>query len=180
MKKTVHKWFWIWEFEKEEKWLAKMSAQGWHLTSVGYCRYEFEQGTPNEYAVRLEMLNEQPSSAGSQQYIRFVEETGAEYIGHVLKWVYFRKKTSKGGFDLYSDIDSRIRHLKRILALLVPLCLFNGANAVNQLLQLASSGSSAFIFTAILCFGVTGLLLYGILRLSAMKKRLEKERLLHE
>ena len=48
MKKTVHKLFWAWEFDREEKWLNDMSAKGLQLTDVGFCRYVFETGTPGE------------------------------------------------------------------------------------------------------------------------------------
>lgn len=26
MRRTVHKWFWVWDFDKEEKWLNIMAA----------------------------------------------------------------------------------------------------------------------------------------------------------
>jgi len=45
-----------------------------------------------------------------------MEETVAECIGTYVRWVYFRKKTSEGPFDLYSDYDSRINHYKRVAA----------------------------------------------------------------
>ena len=97
MRKTVRKWIWAWEFEKEEKWLDEMSAQGWVLDKVGFCRYEFVQCEPGEYVTRLEMLEEHVDAEKSKDYIDFVESTGAEYIGHVMKWVYFRKKAAEGG-----------------------------------------------------------------------------------
>ena len=28
-RKTIRKWFWVWEFEKEENWLNEMAANGW-------------------------------------------------------------------------------------------------------------------------------------------------------
>jgi hypothetical protein len=31
MKKKVYKLFFVWEYDKEEKWLNKMSAEGWQL-----------------------------------------------------------------------------------------------------------------------------------------------------
>ena len=40
-KKTVSKWFWVWQFEDEEAWLNEMAANGWVLDSVGFCRYHF-------------------------------------------------------------------------------------------------------------------------------------------
>ena len=41
--KTLHKWFWVWEFEKEERWLNEMAQEGWALTCGGFCTYVFER-----------------------------------------------------------------------------------------------------------------------------------------
>ena len=84
MRTTIRKWFWAWEFDKEENWLNSMAAQGKALVSARYATYEFEDSIPGEYAVRLEMLENLPSSPEGQQYISFVEETGAEYVGKVM------------------------------------------------------------------------------------------------
>ena len=32
MEKTIKKWFWVWEFDKEEQWLNTMAQSGWVLT----------------------------------------------------------------------------------------------------------------------------------------------------
>lgn len=111
----MHKWYWAWDFEKQEKWLNEMSAKGLQLIGVGFCcKYVFEEGTPGEYNYHIELLKKNPSHPESIVYIHFIEDTGIEHIGAADKWVYFRKKTSDGMFDLFSDLDSRISHLKRI------------------------------------------------------------------
>ena len=56
MRTTIRKWFWAWEFDKEEAWLNEMAASGKALVSARYATYEFEDSAPGEYAVRLEML----------------------------------------------------------------------------------------------------------------------------
>jgi hypothetical protein len=96
MKKTIHKWFWVWDFEKEEVWLNKMAGKGLHLCNIGFCKYTFEEGVPGEYTIRLEMLEKSPGNVESKQYIRFIEETGAEHIGSFFRWVFFRKKAGGG------------------------------------------------------------------------------------
>lgn len=116
MKKVVHKWFMDWM--KEEKWLNEMASKGLVLSSVGIGRYEFEESLPGEYAVKMELLDKMPDHPESEQYIRFVEETGAEHVTSYLRWVYFRKKTVDGTFELYSDCESKIKHMNRILVLL--------------------------------------------------------------
>ena len=62
MRQVIRKWFWAWEFDKEEQWLDIMAAQGKALISARYATYEFEDSTPGEYAVRLEILAHAPDS----------------------------------------------------------------------------------------------------------------------
>ena len=107
-RKTISKWFWVWSFEKEEEWLNEMAMNGWVLESVGWCKYHFVRCEPGEYSVRLEM------HPYDEAYLSFMKDTGAEYVGRMMMWIYFRKKTADGPFDLFSDIDSRISHLDKI------------------------------------------------------------------
>ena len=36
MRTTIRKWFWAWEYDKEEKWLEEMAAKGQALVSARY------------------------------------------------------------------------------------------------------------------------------------------------
>ncbi len=118
MRHIIRKMFFVWEFEKEEAWLNEMAARGLCLIAAGFGKYEFEDCTPGEYTVRMELLSQKPSHVESKKYIEFLEETGAEQVGVFSNWVYFRKKTADGSFELFSDLDSRIRHMKRIVSLI--------------------------------------------------------------
>ena len=53
--KIVHRWMWVWDFEKEERWLNTMAQSGWVLTGVSFCTYRFAPCQPGEYTIRLEM-----------------------------------------------------------------------------------------------------------------------------
>ena len=174
MRKSIRKWFWVWEFDKEEQWLNEMAAKGLALVSVGFAKYEFEECIPGEYQVRLELLENQPAHAESQKYIGFIEETGAEQVGRFLRWVYFRKKTADGPFDLYSDLESRIRHLKRIIALILPISL---ANLSIGLVNVGNSFSTGIWIAKVgylnLVIGVLGCM--GGWKLIKKRKRLEEE-----
>lgn len=35
-------------------------------------------------------------------------------MGKLKNWVYFRKKTAEGPFELFSDLDSRLAHVERV------------------------------------------------------------------
>ncbi|MBR6115147.1 MAG: DUF2812 domain-containing protein [Oscillospiraceae bacterium] len=163
---TVRKWFWVWDFEKEEDWLNEMAMNGWVLDGVGWCTYHFVRCEPGEYSVRLEM------HPYDESYLAFMKETCAEYVGRMMMWIYFRKKTAEGPFDLFSDIDSRIGHLNKIGRMLAVVGL------VNLVLGVANSINAAhFGWVNLLC---ASLLMYALGRIHGKKEALERERLLHE
>ena len=85
MKMTKYRLFMAWEHEQEEAWLAEMEADGWHLDTVQMIRYEFVKGEPDQYQYRLEMLPELPNHPDSVRYLEFMEETGAEGVGVVVR-----------------------------------------------------------------------------------------------
>ena len=107
-------WKASWNYEKEEKWLNEMSAKGMALTDYSWCRYVFTETPNNEYIYRLELLEHLPTHAESIAYIKFLEENGVECVATYMRWIILRKKSSEGAFDIYSDIESKIKHYKRI------------------------------------------------------------------
>jgi len=181
VRRTIWKWFWAWNYDKEEKWLNDMSAIGLQLRSVGICRYEFDTGMPDEYAYRLEILDNRPNSAESLRYIKFLEETGVEYIGSVFRFVYFRKKVDDAGFDIFSDIDSHIKHLKRLLQLLGVIGGVNILIGTINLLGVFMHGDPVSIGLLSLINLSLGIMCgYGFLRIFLKNRKLKKEKLLHE
>lgn len=181
MRRTIIKWFWLWDFDKEEKWLNEMSAQGLQLVSVGYCRYVFEEGLRGEYSYRLELLNNLPNHAESLQYIQFLEDTKADYIGNVMRWVYFKKQVSDGVFDLFSDIDSRIKHLNRLSLLILPFFIMQLAFGVNKFsLYINHKMEEGNLFIGGVCLLLAIWLGYGYLIIFFKKRKLKKERFLYE
>jgi len=181
MRKRIWKWFWVWDYEKEEKWLNDMSAIGMQLNDVGYCRYDFDQGMPVEYVYRLEYLKNHPYSVESLRYIKFLEETGVEYIGSVFRMVYFRKRADGVGFDVYSDIDSRIKHLSRLLQL---IGIIGGMNIIigasNLLLRILVPEHGNWGSLGIINLILGAICAYGFLRIFLKCRKLKKEKLLHE
>lgn len=166
-RKTLHKWFWAWEFEKEEQWLNAMASSGWLLDGVGWCTYHFVVCEPGTYTVRLEMRDR------DENYIDFMQETGAEYVGRVIQWIYFRKKTEYGEFDIFSDLDSKISHLSKIGKGLAAIGFANLAvGIVNSINPYVSVG-----WINLLC---ATLLMYGLGRIHEKKEALERSRMLLE
>ncbi len=177
MRKTIHKWFWAWDFDKEEKWLCEMAAKGLALTGVGFCRYEFETTLPGEYRIRMQLMKHMPCHPESESYIAFVEDTGAQQVGSFLRWVYFRKKAEDGNFELFSDNGSRISQLTMIISFLVALVVANLLIGIGNVSIALSSKSDIndinYIGIINIIIAILGTM--GILRLIAKKRRLKKE-----
>lgn len=181
MKTIIRKWFWAWEFEEEERWLNQMAEKGQILCGVGFCKYIFEEGAPGEFLIRLEMLGDWPQSETSLDYIHFIEDTGAEHVGSVMRWVYFRKKAADGAFDLFSDIDSRVKHLDRLLKLfgiLAPTEAYIGF--YNLFLYRVGKGILFNRIAGTLCVFFALLLGYGFYIIWKRRTELKRERELHE
>ena len=163
--KKVFRWFWVWQFEEEELWLNSMAAEGWTLCRVGFCTFYFERTEPGAYIVREEFRKRDVA------YESFLREMGAEYIGRMAMWVYFRRKSELGEFELNSDLDSRIQHLNNICRILVAGMLCNlGAGFIN----LRPWGTGVI---NLLC---AGFLAYCYGRIQGKRDELKRERQLHE
>jgi len=123
MKHTEYKIFTEFQYEKEEDWINDKALKGENLTDIGFCRYVFEDGEPGKYIYRLELLEHFPNHYKSREYLNFLEDTGVEFVGSILNWGYLRKKASEGPFEIYSDLNSKIKHYKRIINLVNVLIL---------------------------------------------------------
>ena len=96
------------------------------------------------------------------------------------RWVYFRKKADAGPFDLFSDIDSRIRQLNMMLLIPVFFGILNLWNAVNLTKQYLHNNSITILVFAVLTWVLFILMTYGFISLSGKKKRLKRDRMLFE
>ena len=163
--KKVTKWYWVWDYEKEELWLNAMAQEGWALQRVGFATYYFEKTEPGEYIVRLECRKK------DEGYVSFVTDMGAEYIGRIAMWVYFRRKSELGEFELNSDLDSRIDQLTIINRMLL---LVGVGNLLIGLSNLRYNGIGVI---NLIC---AGFLAYAYGRIQGKKDELQRERQLHE
>lgn len=179
MRQTIHKCFFVWDFDKEEQWLNEMAAKGLALVSVGFCKYEFEDCVPGEYKVCLQMLDKKPSHPESQKYIEFIEQTGAEQVGSYFRWVYFRKKAAEGSFEVFSDNTSRVKYLTSIasfVSLIIGLNLYIGL--YNLLLVYFFDSTFNYIGLLNLAIGIWGT--FGTLKLWKKRNRMKLESQLFE
>ena len=120
-------------YDKEEAWLNEMAAKGLMLVHYSWCTYFFQEGIPGEYTYRLELLENLPSHPESQRYLDFMRDAGAEPVCFWMRWVFFRKKTADGPFEIYSDATGQIAHYRRINVFMMILLVTNAICAISNL-----------------------------------------------
>ena len=171
-------------YEKEEDWLNSMAAKGLAFKDFFLFRYVFEDCMPGEYTYRLELLNNHAAHPESKNYINFMAENGVEHISSWHRWVYFRKRSADGSFEIYSDIDSRIKHYQRIALLwffIMIMLILAGISNIHTGIELGhifgtnSPGMFNLVVGIIVLFlGVVILLTWNQLRLKIKKLRREQ------
>lgn len=98
--------------DRETKWLNEMVADGWAVNGYWPLVYRFERCQPGEYIYQIDIVE---SFGGvSSDYREFMRETGVEIVCVWGFWVLLRKKAAEGPFEMYTDVESRIRHYSRI------------------------------------------------------------------
>lgn len=112
MRKVVYKPYW--NYEKEEAWLNQMARDGWALSDYSWFKYIFEPCEKGEYVYYIDLLEKHHNAPESCDFIDMVEETGIKHVASYMRWVYFCKKADGKPFELYTDLDSKIRQLQRI------------------------------------------------------------------
>jgi hypothetical protein len=101
-----------------------------------------------------------------------MNEIGASYIGRVFNWIYFRKRTGEGYFDIFSDIDSRIQHLDRIGKML------SVVGSVQIIIGIANIFNPSHLGFINLLAAI--ILMYALGRIHGKKESLEMDRQVHE
>ncbi len=181
MRRTVHKAFLVWNFDKEEKWLNEMAAKGLCLVSVGFCKYEFEDCEPGEYKICLQLLENLPNDPESRKYVEFLESTGAEHVGSYMRWVYFRKKTASGEFELFSDNASRVKYLSTVINFIAALTIANLLAGISNVLligmgmEVTPINYLGFLNIALAVWGAI-----GNMRLIKKRKKMKQDSQLYE
>ena len=170
--KRVFKIFWMWDYEKEEKWLNDMSHQGWQLQRYTPFVYHFQQGEPDAYQYCLEFMAPQGGSKGMEDYLQFLAESGIECVGRYFSWGYFRRENDGTPFELFSDTASRVAHLDRMLTLIAVILFLLGYSGISFFLRGLKEGFSPLTI-AILTFYAVVVVYAGGGALGLLRKRKE-------
>jgi hypothetical protein len=135
------KWFWTWEDDKEETWLAQMAQQGLHLVRPGlFGQYTFSACEPRTVVYRLDFVQ---SNKKDEAYFQLFRDAGWEHVGEMMGWQYWRKEVKVGeSAEIFTDAESKVQKYQRLFGFLaivflpVFMGLFNMRILLTNLLLL--------------------------------------------
>ena len=138
--------------DKETQWLDQMADEGFALKSFFAGLYIFETCEKGEWQYQIDIGK--GFFSVNREYAQFMEEMGVEIVQAWGPWVILRRHRAEGEFQLYSDVDSRIEHYKKILLMFKMvtviefLCLLLEVYGATRD---ASIWTLVFIIAAVLC-----------------------------
>lgn len=180
MKTVIRKLFY--DFEKEEKWLNKLSNEGLAMVDYSFGRYVFEDCISGEYEYKIQYMENYPTSAEGRKYIEFIESTGIEHVSSYIRWVYFRKKSEEVSFDIFSDLDSKIGHYRSIIRFISVIAILNLFNFLfnSIVIYIINGGLVINFYLGLINLFIVFLLSAFIYRLYRRLKGYKKQRVLME
>lgn len=167
------KWFWAWQDEKEEAWLHKMAAQGFHLQSVGpFGYYEFSEGEPRNDYYRMDFITDRKDY---QNYQQLFKDAGWEHLGEMGGWQYFRT-SGKGNAvpEIYTDKDSKAQKYQRLILILIvflPIFMAIITRPVYSSSRFAELYNAGKLIGAILMIFYTYAMVSILRRITELKKK---------
>lgn len=172
--KQVSKLFFVWQDEKEERWLRKMALEGWHLVGIkGLTKYQFIKGEPQDYYYKLDFKNKQMDH---DDYVGIFEAAGWEYVGNMMLWHYFRKLGMDGQMpEIYTDNQSKVDRNKRILVMLYSILGLNLFAGGFNLLNYFMGGYDINLKVSFLSILAVCLLAYAVYKIREKNKMLSEE-----
>lgn len=181
MKKVVHGSFTWWGVDKEQAWLNEKIKQGWLLCDVRFMKYTFEPCEPDSYEICAVLLEKDAKTEASKDYISFVEETGATYIGARGSIAFFCKKKGDKPFELFSDRASWLkyyRHIRDNMRWFLAICVLFLANDILTVIGLCRGDTSMWAFDLLLLavhVWFYCLVFPGYLKVRKLIRRLEQD-----
>lgn len=189
MRSVVHKWFFIWQLDKESLWINDMADHGYGLVKGGRITFEFDDVEPGKYIYSSLFLKGNGYSAKNMEFYRFLEDMGITMINRInypgTCCVYLRalKEDHPNGIEVYSDIDSKIAYESTLMWYLLFLVFFNVFAFLlnfNSGLRMAGGLSAINMFAAFCSLTLVIASSVYFFKLLVRIHRLRKERQIHE
>ena len=176
--KRVWKFFFAWNDWKEEEWLGRMAAEGWHLLRVSPFLYRFRKGEPADLVFRLDYRS--GFQRDREEYLSLFREAGWEHRGEMGGWQYFSTPRGDGKRtpEIYTDNPSRAAKYMRLLFLFFLLLLLQINSFRHFFLSrrtFSNPGDQALFTGMKICVGFfLMVMLYALIRVGLLVVQLRK------
>ena len=124
--KRTHKWFWSYDYDKQEKYYTEMHAKGWALKKQDKAAVVLQQFEKCEPANVVYKIGYNAVKTDRDSYIKMFEDYGWEFVGTAQNFYYFRKNAegvSPEELDIFSDSESRLDMAKKAVTAGLPILL---------------------------------------------------------
>lgn len=154
----------VWQDDKEERWLRDMARQGLHLVKVNVlCRYVFQRGLPSDVVYRLDYVRTR-----DRDYYQLFRDAGWEHVLSCLGWEYWRKAADGAEPEIFTDAASKADRMRRVRNTLVAVGVPSLVAASNPIYlnhsHTISSGS--YIGLGAIVAALAGLYVYAYCKLT--------------
>lgn len=160
--------------DAEQDWLNRLAGLGWKLESFFLGRYKFTKCEPGTYRYQIDLLNS--CTLDKSDYEEFMEDAGVRVVCQWFKWVFLEKKVSEGGeFELYTDIESKIDHYRKIKRLFIAVLVIELVCLAVELMALITTGRMLFLFFTILIGAIVGVIARAVWKYDKVLTRYKLE-----
>lgn len=174
--KIVNRLFFVWEDEKETKWLNEMSRSGWHFQSIsGLTKYIFTKGEPKNIIYQLDYNT---SFNLDSEYLQIYKDSGWNYLGSMFSWQYFCKEYEEDGVnEIFTENIDKIKRNKKILWVLSPIAILNLYLAIqNFFIHIHGRVFEFDLFIPAVNFFCTLLLIFSIVKIVLRNNKIKNQR----
>lgn len=126
------KFKWLYDNDKEIIWLNKLAEDGWAMTGMFLGFYSFEKVEKGKYKYQIDVSDS--LFHVSRNYREFMQDMNIEVVDVWGPWVFLRKEAGDTEFELYTDIDSRIKHYTKIRNIFKVATIAEAVCAIMELL----------------------------------------------
>lgn len=109
------RWKFTFDKDEEQEWLNDYAQQGWAMAGFFAGMVTFVPCQPGEYVYQIDLLPGKGLWADNyEDYVIFMNEMDVEILQRWGRWVYLRKRSEDGPFEVYTDAASKREMYRRI------------------------------------------------------------------
>ncbi|OPJ62762.1 DUF2812 domain-containing protein [Clostridium oryzae] len=148
----IHKFWWMWQHKKIERWLEEKELNGKKLTRTDYMGsvFYFEECEPQKVTYCIDYANKV-----TEQYTQFVSEAGWQLFELGFGWVVLRREYAAKKPEFFTDYHSAIRRNKNFMSVFVILFYFLVIQLPGDIRYLFEANSVLFSIIRFVIFMIT-------------------------